>query len=252
MKPFLLMGAGKVHLDILDPETFEPNGLQMKGNCTKLNIKPDSEIIEEFGASDEDLFQTIGSVAVPKPASGSAEFNQFDQELFAAIFMGTNSLLEQEKGEVKDRVITVKHDRMFELGKYKISDFVAKDENASKTYEPEKDYMIRPRVGGFVPNSSGAIPADSKVKLSYKWPVIEGTVMSGMTRSNVVARILWEGRNMDDGREFILDIFRARLASSGDFNFQNAIEKKFIRAGFNFSMETPPGKMAPFKLLWLN
>jgi len=252
MKPFLLMGAGKVHIDVLTDEGL-PTGLALKGNCTRMSLKPDAELIEEYGASDDDLMQVIGSVTLPKPAESEFEFNQVDADLFAMAFMGTNSLFEQTAGEeTSGQTITTIADKMVELGKYKIEDVVVKSTDGATTYVEGTDYTVRPRVGGITALSTGSIPAGGQVKVTYSWPALEGTVMKGMTKSNVRVRVLWEGKNFADGREFIVDVYQGRLAPSADFNFQNAIEKKFLAVKFKASLETPAGKDSPFKLTWLS
>ncbi len=253
MKPFLLMGAGKVLIDVLT-DTGAPTGLALKGNCTKVSVKPDSELIEEYGASDEDLFQVIGSVTIPKPAQAEAEFNQVDADLFAMAFMGTNSLFTQTLGTVADpgQEFTVVLDKAAELGKYGITVTSVKSGDGTTTYLEGVDYIVRPRIGGIIPLSTGSMVAGAKVKAVYSWPAIEGSVMRGMTKSNVRCRIVWEGKNYADGREFILELHQARLAPSADFNFQNAIEKQFLRVAFNMSLETPVGRDEPFKLTWLS
>jgi len=252
-KPFSLMGAGRVHLDILT-DTGESTGLALKGNCTKLSAKTDAELIEEYGASDIDLFQTIASATIPKPTTAESEFNQFDADLFALIFMGTNSLMTQTLGTVAAPgvdLVTIA-DRMVEVGKYKITDVVVKNSAGDVTYVEGTDYEVNSRVGGITALSSGTIPAGATVKVTYSYPAIAGSTMRAMTKSNIRARVLWEGKNFADGREFILDIYQARFAPSADFNFQNAIEKKFIRAGLKMTLETPVGKTEPFKLTWLS
>lgn len=252
MDPFLLMGAGKVHLDILT-DAGVSTGLKLKGNCTKLSVKPDSEIVEEYGGSDEDLGMSIGSVTIPKPVQAEIEFNQMDADLFAMAFMGINSLLEQTAGsEDTGQTITTIADAMIELGKYQIADVVVTSTDDVTTYVEGTDYTVRPRVGGIIALSTGSIPAGGDVKVTYSWPDLEGSVMSGMTKSNIRARVLWEGINYADGREFIVDLYQGRFAPSSDFNFQNAVEKKFVRAGFKMSLEKPSGKSEPFKLVWLS
>lgn len=253
MKPFLLMGAGKVLIDVLT-DTGAATGLALKGNCTKVSVKPDSELIEEYGASDEDLYQVIGSVTIPKPTQAEAEFNQVDADLFAMAFMGTNSLFTQEQGNVADpgQEFTVVLDKVAELGKYSITVASVKDESGATTYVEGRDYIVRPRIGGIIPLSGGTMTAGTKVKAIYSWPAIESSVMRGMTKSNVRCRVVWEGKNYADGREFVLELYQARLAPSADFNFQNAIEKQFLRVGFNMTLETPAGKTEPFRLTWLS
>lgn len=251
--PFALMGAGKVHIDVLT-DLGAATGLALKGNCTKMSVKPDSELIEEYGASDTDLYQAIASAVVPKPTTAESEFNFLDADLFAMAFMGTNSALTQSAGSFADPgidVVTIA-DKMVEVGKYKIAGAVVKNSAGTTTYVEGTDYEINSRVGGLTALSSGAIAAGETVKLIATYPEIAGTVMRGSTKSDIRCRILWEGKNMSDGREFIVELYRARLAPSTDFNFQNAIDKKFVRVGFKMTLEIPAGKTEAYRLIWLS
>ena len=252
-KPFVLFGTGNVYLDILAPGGAA-TGLALKGNCTKLSNKAEQEIITEEGTCQDNFGQILGSVAIPKAPEGEAEFNQFDMDLFSMIFLGSSSLMTQAQGSVADpgQDVTTIADRMVELGKYKIKDVVAKDATGVTTYAEGTDYLINSRAGGFTALSSGSIPAGGKIKLAYSWPAIEGTTISGMTKADVLAKILWEGTNRSDGREFVFKAHQARFASSTEFNLQAAGEKKFVRASFKVTYETPPGMNSPFELTWLS
>ena len=81
---------------------------------------------------------------------------------------------------------------------------------------------------------------------------VPGSQMAAMTKTNVRVRLVLDGQNYADGRNFILDIYSARLAPSGDFQFQAGSDKKFIEAQFEATMETPSGGTEPFKLSWLS
>lgn len=251
--PFALMGAGKVHIDVLT-DAGAATGLAIKGNCTKMSVKPDSELIEEYGASDTDLYQTIASAVVPKPTTSESEFNFLDADLFAMAFMGTNSALTQSAGSVAAPgvdLVTIA-DKMVQVGKYKIADVVITNSAGDVTYVKDTHYEVNSRVGGITALSSGTIPAGATVKVAYTYPEISGLVMRGSTKSDIRCRILWEGKNMADGREFIVELYQARLAPSTDFNFQNAIDKKFVRVGFKMTLEIPTGKTEAYRLIWLS
>jgi hypothetical protein len=251
--PFSFMGAAKLAIDIFD-DNMLPTGLALKGNCTKLSIKPDSELVEEYGASDTDLYQTIASAVIPKPLTSDAEFNQLDSDLFALAFMGTKSVFSQTGGSVSapgSDLVTIP-DRYVEIGKNKISGVVVKNSAGTVTYTLGTDYLLDARLGAIMALSSGTITAAATVKVAYTFPTITGSMMKGMTKSNIRARLLLHGKNFADNREFILEIYRARFAPSADFNFQNAIDKKFLRIAFKMTLETPFGMDHPFKLTWLS
>lgn len=251
-KPFVLFGTGNVYLDILGPNGAS-TGMALKGNCTKLSNKAEQEIITEEGTCQDNFGQILGSVALPKAPEGEAEFNQFDMDLFSMIFLGINSLMTQSQGSVADpgQEVTTIADRMVMLGKYKITGVVAKDSAGATTYAEGKDYIVNSRAGGFTALSTGTIPAGGTVKVTYSWPEIQGSIISGMTKADVLAKILWEGTNRADGREFIFKAHQARFASSTEFNLQAAGDKKFVRASFKLTYETPPGMASPYELIWL-
>jgi cation transport ATPase len=165
------------------------------------------------------------------------------------VLLKTSDALERA-GHVK--MIVLDKTGTITKGQPTVTDVVVKNSAGDVTYVEGTDYEVNSRVGGITALSSGTIPAGATVKVTYSYPAIAGSTMRAMTKSNIRARVLWEGKNFADGREFILDIYQARFAPIADFNFQNAIEKKFIRAGLKMTLETPVGKTEPFKLTWLS
>lgn len=251
--PFLLFGTGNVYLDILS-ETGAATGLSLKGNCTKLSTKAEQDMITEEGTCQDNFGQLLGSVAVPKSPEGEAEFNQFDMDIFAMIFLGSHSPMTQSAGSVPDpgQDVAIIADRMVELGKYKVADVIAKDSTGVTTYAEGADYLVNTRAGGITALSTGSIPAASVIKVSYSWPAIQGNIVAGMTKADVLAKILWEGTNRADGREFLFKAARARFIANTELNLQAAGDKKFVRASFKLAFETPPGASSPFELIWLS
>lgn len=249
--PFSFLGNSNVLIDVLTDEGVG-TGLQLKGNCPSLSIKTDSERIEQLGTGRDNFGQVIASATFPKPASLSFTLDQVDQDLFAMAFFGTNSAFTQTSGSVTDSPITTIHDRWVEIGAHNISAVTVENTGGTVTYVEGTDYEINLRLGAIKALSTGAITSGQSVNVSYTKAAISSVQMAAMTKSNVRIRLVLDGQNFADGRNFILDIYQARLAPSGDFGFQAGSDKKFMEAQFEATMETPTGGTEPFKLTWLS
>lgn len=248
--PFSFMGVSDVLIDVLTDEGVA-TGLQLKGNCPALAIKGDSERIEQLGTGRDNFAQVIASVTLPKPMSLSFTLDQVDQDMFAMAFFGTNSAYTQASGNLTDEPVITIADRWVEIGKNMLSSVVVKNTAGTVTYELGADYEINPRIGMIRALSTGDIAAGESVKVTAAYAAIAGTQMAAMTKTNIRCRLVLDGQNYADGRNFFLDIYQARLAPSGDFGFQ-AGDKKFMEAKFDATMETPSGRTEPFKLIWLS
>lgn len=255
--PFSFMGNSNVLIDVLTDEGAS-TGLELKGNCPSLTIKGDSERIEQLGAGRDDFGQVIASVTFPKPMSLAFTLDQVDADMFAMAFFGTNTALTQSSGSVASgtpQEVTTIPDKWVELGKYMVSDVVVKDAaTGAITYVEGTHYEVNPRLGLIkaISGAAGGIVDNAAVDISYAYAAVAGSQMAAMTKTNVRVRLVLDGQNYADGRNFILDIYSARLAPSGDFQFQAGSDKKFIEAQFEATMETPSGRTEPFKLIWLS
>ena len=249
--PFSFIGTSNIYIDVLTDEGVA-TGLQLKGNCPELSIKTDSERIEQLGTGRDNFGQVIASATFPKPALLSFSLDQVDQDLFAMAFFGTNSAFTQASGTVTDDPVTTIHDKWVEIGAYNISSVTVENTGGTVTYVAGTDYEINPRLGAIKALSTGAITSGQSVNISYTKAAISSIQMAAMTKSNVRIRLVLDGQNFADGRNFILDIYQARLAPTGDFGFQAGTDKKFMEAKFEATMETPTGGTEPFKLTWLS
>jgi len=249
--PFSFMGNCNVLIDVLTDEAAS-TGLQLKGNCTSLAMTGDSERIEQLGTGRDNFGQVIGSATFPKPMALSFNLDQMDQEMFAMAFFGTNSVFTQASGSLAAEAVVTVEDRWVEVGKLKISNVVVKDATDATTYVEGTDYEVNTRLGAIQALSTGSIGSGDTVHVSCDYAAISSIQMAAMTKTNVRVRLVLDGHNYADGRDFKLDIYQARLAPSGDFQLQSGTEKKFIEAQFSATMETPTGGTEPFKLIWLS
>lgn len=250
--PFSFIGSSDIYIDVLTDEGVA-TGLQIKGNCREFTIKGDSERVEQIGSNRSNFGQVIASVTIPKPASASFTLDQMDPDMFAMAFFGTNSAFTQSSGSTGGTPIEVTtiEDKYVEIGKMMISSVVVKNDGGTVTYAEGTDYEINTRLGMIMALSSGSIATGAVVEITCSYAAIAGTQMTGMTKTNVRLRMVLDGQNYADGRNFKLDVYRARLAPSGEFGFQ-AGDTKFMEAKFDATLETPTGQGEPFKLTWLS
>lgn len=247
-EPFAFYGTSEIYIDVLTA-TGVATGLQLKGNCPGLSIKTDSERKELIGTNASNLGQVIAAVTIPKPTSMSFSLNKVDQDMFAMAFFGTNTTFSQAAGELTDSPVVTIADRFVETGKLKISSVVVKNTAGTTTYTEGTDYQINARLGMIQALSTGAIAPGESVNVSCDYALISGIKMSAMTKSNVRIRMVVDGTNFADGRNFKLTVHCARLAPSGDLAFQG---ENFMEAKFEASLETPSGITEPFELIWLS
>ncbi|MBU1567436.1 MAG: hypothetical protein KJ630_17655 [Proteobacteria bacterium] len=246
--PFSFLGTSNIYIDLLTDEGAQ-TGLQLKGNCPNLAIKTDSERKELIGSGRDNFGQVIASVTIPKPASMSFSLNQVDQDMFAMAFFGTNSVLTQASGTLTDAPVVTIADRFVEIGKLMISSVVVENTGGTVTYVAGTDYEINTRMGMIMALSTGAIATAESVNISCSYAEVNGIKMSAMTKSNIRIRMVVDGTNFADGRNFRLTVHRARLAPSGDLAVQG---DNFMEAKFEASLETPNGMSEPFDLLFLS
>lgn len=247
MSAFAFRGSGNVLMDIFDEDGL-PTGLQLKGNCKDISIKGDSDTEEITSNGRDDYGTVLASDTLPKPHTLTAVFNQLDIELFAAGFSGVATTLTQSSGTLTDQEIILTLDRWVECGKRMISSVVLKDPSGATTYTLAH-YEVNPRLGMIKALPAGTIVDGSACKLSCSHAAINGFKITGATRSNVLARILIDGKERSSGRDFIFEGRKVRLASTTQMAL---ISDKFVEASFSGTFQKPDDGSAVYDLTFLS
>lgn len=248
MKTFAFKGSGSVLLDIFD-DTGLATGLQLKGNCKEISIKGDSETEEITSTGRDDYGVVLASDTISKPHTVSFVFNQLDIELFATGFSGISTTLTQSSGSLTDQNIVLFADRWVECNKRMISSVVLKDSTGTTTYTLGTDYEINERLGMILALSTGTIVDGSANKLSCSHAAINGAKITGATRSNVLARIVIDGKERSSGKNFIFDGKKIRLAASTEIAL---ISEKFVEVSFSGTFQKPDDGSAVYDLIFLD
>lgn len=252
MTAFSFIGAADAYVDILT-DTGERTGLVLEGNCTEFTPKPDSDRKEQTSNGRDTFGQVLsgGSVVLPKPMIAIIKFNQMSQQLFAALFFGTNTDLTQAAGNITPAVsVVVKLDKWVDTGVLMLNAPVFKDSTDTTTYVETTDYVLNKRLGMIKVLSGREITDGATLHMTGTKSAITGGVsMAAMTKANVRIRVKLDGQNYADGRNFITDIYQMRLYPSADFSL---IGTEFAEATFEGVLETPSGYSEPMIHHWLS
>lgn len=250
--PFSFIGSADVYMDILDADG-NPTGLALEGDCSEFTPKPDSDRKERIGHGRDNYGQVIGSAILPKPMTATIKMGQLSQALFSAAFFATSSAYSQASGTISPAIsITAIHDKWVELGVEMVSALVVKDATDTTTYTAsgaDPDYVVNTRLGMIKVLSTGSIADGAVLHVTGNKLAIDGTQMLAMTKSNVRVRLKLDGRNFDDGRDFITDVYQMRLNPTTEFSL---IGEDYIDVTFEGTLETPSGKTSPMRHVWLS
>lgn len=99
------LGAGALYIDRLDAAGTRA-GLELAGNATKLEIKPDAEVKEQLSKGRGTYGQVMATATIPKPTQITIELNQLDKYVLAMAFMGEVETINEGAGTVADEVVT--------------------------------------------------------------------------------------------------------------------------------------------------
>lgn len=250
MNQFGFKGSGKFLMDLFD-NAGNSTGLQLKGNCKSISIKGDSDTEEITSTDRDDYGVVLFSDVLPKPHTIDFVFNGFDVELFAAAFSGEASTSTQTSGSTGGTPISIvaKLDRFVEVGHRMISAVVVKDSAGTTTYTEGTDYTVNPRLGVIQALSTGSITDGETLKIDCSWAAINGSLISGATRTTLLARVVIDGKERSSGRDFIFDGKKVRLAATTEITL---IGDKFAEVSFSGTFQKPDDGSAVYDLTFLS
>ena len=247
---FAFAGKGDLYLDILS-DAGVSTGLQLKGECTALAIKPDSERKDMIGRGRATDGQVIASIVRPKPTTIKFNFKKVDPELFAMAMAGTTSALNQSSGSATDQAVTAKLGKGVELGHINVaaSGFVVTDATGVTTYVLDTDYQVNYRLGLLTALVGGAITDDQSLLVDYSYNATTGATVLGGKKYSIRVGLVLDGQNMEDGRDFILKVPQARIATDTEVDF---MKDDFMDLSFSGVVELPTGATEAFRADFLD
>ena len=242
------LGGGDLYIDRYDPATGLKLGRAGPFECSKFEIKPNTEVKEQTSKGRSTYGQVIETVAIQKPADITVTLTEMDKDGLTLALLGTQAAISQGSGTVTDEQISLtaaKMDKWLPLTKQNLNQagFVVTNNAASTTYVEGTDYLVNRRLGWIKVLEAGAIPTTETIKVDFGYAAIDGTLISGATQAQVRAEFVLDGINFADQLPVICTAHEVVLAPDSAFNF---LSDGFGDISLKGRAKTPVGKSEPF------
>lgn len=235
------MGAGDIFIDRLVDGVAQ--GMIGPIKADKLEIKPNVETKESKSKGRYDYGQVLESVNLAQPTDFTLDLKEVTGDILIMAFLGTGAALEQPAGSLTAKEVTVTHiGRWLDLGAKNLDDLQAVTIGTVPATEGV-DYEFNRPLGWIRPLEAGSAIVGDKLKVTGSYKAATGTVIKGSTRTEVRARIVFDGINQADQTQCTVDVFEAVLAADSAFDF---LADDFGNVSLKGRLKTPAGKDAPY------
>lgn len=236
------LGAGDVYINRI--EAGVSLGLSGPYYANKFEIKPKVKKLELTSKGRRDYGQVLESVSVQEPATFTVELNEVNKESMVIALLGSTAAITQTAGSITAEVVAAKLDKWVPLTKGHLTGTqTVTDSTAATTYVAGVDYEINAQMGWIKALSTGDIIDAESLKVTSTYGAHTGTKISGATKTDIRAEIIFDGVNQADGLPCIVTIREAIIAADAAFDF---LSDKFNTVNLPGSMKTPVGQAEPF------
>lgn len=242
------LGGGDLYIDRFDPATGLKLGRAGPFECSKFEIKPNTEVKEQTSKGRSTYGQVIETVAIQKPADISVTLTEMDKDGLTLALLGTQAAVSQGSGTITDEQVSLtaaKMDKWLPLTKQNINQagFVVTNAAASTTYVEGTDYLVNRRLGMIKCLDAGQIPTTETIKVDFGYAAYDGTLIAGATQAQVRAEFVLDGVNFADNLPVICVAHEVVLAPDSAFDF---LSDGFGEITMKGRAKTPTGKTEPF------
>lgn len=241
------VGAGDVYIERFVDGV--PQGLKGPFEANALSITPNVNTIQNTSKGRYTYGQVVDAVNIAQPTEFSLELKEVTGDTLAIAFLGTTSAHSEAAGTLTDASVTIpKLGEWVALGKKNLADLVTVETAATggTTLVEGVDYRLNRPMGWIMALEGGAIDAADNVFVTGAYSGATGTLIKGSTRTEVRARIFFDGINQADGRQCTAEIFEAVMSPDSEFDF---LADDFGTVNLTGSLKTPVGKDSPFTVL---
>lgn len=241
-----VLAEGTLYVNRIEAGVYQ--GREKFPGVAKLEIKPNSELIEQV-TKDKGIYgQITGSAAVNKPAELSVTIANITGQALAMALQGTVATYTQGSGSVTAEVVTAKLGKFLDLSKKNISTtgFTVTNSGATTTYVLGTDYNVNYAMGWLEILSTGAITDAQSLKVNFSYGAVSGQKVSGGTKAQVKGLLELDGSNLFDGTPLSVTIWEATLTADGAVDFMS---DKPIELSMKGKMAVPTGKTSPFETI---
>lgn len=242
------LGAGDLYIARFIGGTLA--GVTGPFECTKFEIKPNSELKELTSRGRNSYGQVIEAVPVPQPADLTVDLTEVNPQSLAIALFGTVAAIVQSAGALVDEVLATKHNEWAPLTKARLTGPVTvTNTGGTTTYAEGTDYILNRELGWVKTLPGGAIPATANVEVSGNYDSISGTEIRGITDSQVRAKFILDGKNFVDNAPCITTVYEAIITADSAFDF---LADDFNTISLPGRMKTPAGFNEPFTVALRN
>lgn len=237
------LGAGDVYINLIVNNVKA--GMKGPYYANKFEIKPNIRKLELTSKGRNDYGQVLESVALQDPAEFTLELNEVNKESMVIALLGTTAARTQTSGNLTAEAITAKLDTWVALSKQGLTTaaLTVTNTGATVTYAEGTDYVVNRQLGWVKALTTGTITADESIKVTAAYGAITGSVISGATKSDIRAEIVFDGINQADGLPVIVTVREAIIAADAAFDF---LADSFNTVNLPGTMKTPTGQAEPF------
>lgn len=239
------LGAGDIYIERLVDGISQGNVGPIYAD--KLEIKPNVDTKQATSKGRYTYGQVIETVNVQKPTDFTLDLTEVTGDILTIAFLGTATALSVASGTLTDKPVTIKKGFWVEIGSKNLSDLVTvENTGGTTTYVEGVDYKLNRPLGLLMVLPGSAIADAASLNVSGGYAATTGTRISGGTRTDVRARIIFDGINQADGTQVTVNIFEAVVAADSAFDF---LADDFGKVSLKGTLKTPVGKDAAFEVL---
>jgi len=203
----------------------------------ELMSKAKSELLKSNDKGSYGL--TAHSMSVIDDTSASLEIQEFDRESLAMSLIGDSAELNSGAGTVADEPITAKLGAMVALAHINIEDgsVIVTNTGGTITYDIGDDYTVNYVTGHITALAAGDITEAQGLEVTYDFLALSGSVIYAGAEPLIKGAAMFEGINLADGTNIIIDFPSVQLISDGSLSVLTASSSpKFSTVKFKMDM----------------
>lgn len=219
-------------------------GLKGPYKADKLEIKPNVETKESTSKGRYDYGQVLETVQLNQPADFTLDLKEIVGDVLLMALLGTSVALNQTAGTLTEAPIVTKKGAWVDIGKKNLDGtIVVENSGGTTTYVEGTDYKLNKPLGLLMVLTTSAIVDGATLNVTGAYKAATGQVISGATKVNVRAEIVFDGINLADDQQVTVYIWEAVVAADSAFDF---LADDFNNVSLTGTLKTPVGKSEPF------
>lgn len=243
MKKALLL-AGDLRYDRLTSAGVS-TGYLPYGNTVQVQITQETSEKNITSRGRANYGQSLHSITIPSPTKVAIKGNEWDEEMLAMFNLGTSAARSGAGGAVTDEAATAKHDKEVQLLHRDVSNLVVTDSTGTTTYVLNTDYTFDADMGLLKALSTGSITDDESLLVDYDWAAETGYKITPGSETIVRCKLLLHGKNLETGERCVVEIYDARIRSSGGIDY---MADEVGEHGFEGTLTIPTGQTEPYHI----